>query len=68
MRIVDVRGFVVTEMRPFLMLVTQTYEGITGVGEAGLTGQERAVLGPSRSSGTSWSAPTSSGPSTCGNG
>ncbi len=45
MKITAVRAYPVSEWRTFLFIVVETDEGITGLGEAGLTGQERAMMG-----------------------
>ncbi|MEQ8673587.1 MAG: mandelate racemase/muconate lactonizing enzyme family protein [Aggregatilineales bacterium] len=45
MKIVDVNGYVLKEWRTFLFIVVETDAGIYGIGEAGLTGRELAMLG-----------------------
>ncbi len=45
MKITDVKAYPVREIRAFLFVVVETDEGIVGLGEAGLTSQERAMAG-----------------------
>ncbi|MFW5884346.1 MAG: galactonate dehydratase [bacterium] len=45
MKITNVTAYPVKEWRTFLFIVVETDEGISGLGEAGLTGQERAMTG-----------------------
>ena len=45
MKITAVKAYPISEWRTFLFIVVETDEGITGLGEAGLTGQERAMVG-----------------------
>lgn len=45
MKITALNAYPVTEKRDFLFVEIETDAGITGLGEAGLTGQERAVMG-----------------------
>jgi L-alanine-DL-glutamate epimerase-like enolase superfamily enzyme len=45
MKITNVTAYPVKEWRTFLFIVVETDEGISGLGEAGLTGQERAMAG-----------------------
>ena len=45
MKITGVTAHAVSEVRTFLFIVVETDEGITGLGEAGITGHERAMTG-----------------------
>ena len=45
MKITSVRTHVVGDVRPFLFVVVETDEGISGIGEAGITWREAAVAG-----------------------
>lgn len=45
MKITAVNAYPVSELRTFVFVEIETDEGIRGLGEAGLTGQERSVLG-----------------------
>ena len=45
MKITDVKVYLAKEWRTFLFVVIETDEGITGLGEAGITGRELAVQG-----------------------
>jgi L-alanine-DL-glutamate epimerase-like enolase superfamily enzyme len=45
MKITRVTAYPVTERRSFLFIVVETDEGISGLGEAGLTGHARAMMG-----------------------
>jgi L-alanine-DL-glutamate epimerase-like enolase superfamily enzyme len=45
MKITNVTGYPVKEWRTFLFIIVETDEGIYGLGEAGLTGQELAMMG-----------------------
>ncbi|MFW6368944.1 MAG: galactonate dehydratase [Spirochaetota bacterium] len=45
MKITALNAYPVTETRNFLFVEVETDAGISGLGEAGLTGQERAVMG-----------------------
>ena len=45
MRITNVKSYLVRDERTYLFVVVETDDGLTGVGEAGLTGRELAVQG-----------------------
>lgn len=45
MKITDVKVYLATEWRTFCFVVIETDEGISGLGEAGITGRELAVKG-----------------------
>jgi L-alanine-DL-glutamate epimerase-like enolase superfamily enzyme len=45
MKITDITVHLVKERRTFLFVIVETDKGITGVGEAGITGRELAVAG-----------------------
>ena len=45
MKIRDVRPYIVMGRRTHLFVVVETEDGVTGVGEAGLTSREEAVIG-----------------------
>lgn len=45
MKITSVRTHVVGDVRPFLFVVVETDDGISGIGEAGITWREAAVAG-----------------------
>ena len=45
MKITAVNAYPVLEARTFLFIEIETDEGVVGIGESGLTGHERAVLG-----------------------
>lgn len=48
MKITDVKVYLAKEWRTFCFVVVETDEGISGLGEAGITGRELAVQGAGR--------------------
>ena len=45
MKITDVKVYLAREWRTFCFVVVETDEGISGIGESGITGRELAVAG-----------------------
>jgi galactonate dehydratase len=45
MKITDIRCYIVGEVRNFFFVVVETDEGITGIGEGGITWREQAMAG-----------------------